>query len=520
MDKQVVKYPIGIQDFEGLIKDGYLYVDKTEILYNLVNYGKMFFLARPRRFGKSLMLSTLKAYFEGKKDLFEGLAIYNLEKEWEKHPVFLLGLSRTNPSEPDSLKSVIDQQFRWWERKYGIDGKGKDLSSRFADLIVTAHHATGKRVVILVDEYDNPLINTSRKLDLYEKNHDILKSLYSSLKDLDAHIKFGMLTGVTRFSKLTIFSGLNNLQDITLDNPFASICGISENELHDNFKTGIEAMGSAHGWDFEKTVGELKKLYDGYHFTGDSPDIYNPFSILNAMAKQKLGNYWFYTGIPSFLVEKMKAGDVDLQKAMSPKADEQMLKEIDSAKNSSMATLFQAGFLTIKKYDSLRDLYLLGIPNEEVKQGMARLFMEYFLYDDKLMTGQSLVFDLIDFANEGKPDEFLYTLKTFFAGVPFEMSKGSKEVFFHNSFYILSCLIGLKTRTEYHTSEGSIDMVIETQQFIYIFELKLDKSAQEALNQINHKDYSLPFVKSGKKIFKIGVNFSSKSRNIDSWIVE
>lgn len=515
---QSVKYPVGIQDFEKLRTENYLYVDKTTVLYGLVNTYNYVFLSRPRRFGKSLMLSTLKAYFEGKKELFEGLAIENLEKDWKKYPVLLLQLSRVDTSNQDSLEKLLDQQFRQWEEIYDIKKTSSDLSSRFADIIIRAHKVTGERVVVLVDEYDNALINTLKNPELHNRHQTLLKSIYSNFKDLDAHIKFGMLTGVTRFSKLTIFSGLNNLMDITLDHPYAAICGITEAELLENFQTGIEQMADYKGWTGDQTIAELKKKYDGYHFTQNSPDIYNPFSILNAMAKKELGNYWFSTGIPSFLVDRMKEGDTDLAKFMNRQVDELVLKEIDSARNSTLATLFQAGFLTIKDYDEEWEQYTLGIPNEEVCHGMSALFMEYFLYPDR-SEGQSYIISLLKAAKAGEPEEFLQTLQKFLSGVPFDLSKGNKEVYFHNAFYIISSLIGLKTKAECHTSTGSIDLLIENDRFVYIIELKLDRSAREALRQIEEKKYAGPFEGQDRKIFKIGVNFSSEERNITEWLI-
>lgn len=516
MESKSVKYPVGIQDFENLRKDGYLYIDKTDIIYNLVNGGKYFFLSRPRRFGKSLLLSTLKAYFEGKKTLFKGLAIYQLEKEWIKYPVFLLSLARTDAKDPKSVESLLMQQFKLWEKKYGIDKPEENLASRFSDLIIRAHEQTRQRVVVLIDEYDNPLINTINDQEIHDRNLSLLKSIYSNLKDLDAHIKFSLLTGVTRFSKLTIFSGLNNLLDITLDKRYATICGITEDELKENFTEGIRTLGENEGWSYDDTLSGLKKYYDGYHFTSISPDIYNPFSIMCAMTQQEISNYWFSTGIPAFLVEKMKEGDTELEPFLNQKVEDVVLRDIDSARHSTLAALFQGGFLTIKGYEKIFNRYRLGVPNLEVKEGLSRLFLEYFLYPDAVK-GTNFIFDMIKYAYDGEIDKFMISMQTFFAGVPFDLSKGSKEVYFHNAFYILTSLLGLKTKAEYHTSAGSIDLVIETEKYVYIFEFKLDGSVEQALAQIEQKRYARGFEDNHRKIYKIGANFSSEFRNLESW---
>ena len=430
----------------------------------------------------------------------------------------MLGLSRTASTDPTSVQELLDQHFTKWEEQYGIIEKRGNMAARFADIIIKAHETTGERVVVLVDEYDNALINTLHNRELHDRNQELLKSVYSNLKDLDAHIKFGMLTGVSRFSKLNIFSGLNHLQDITFDTPYSSICGITAQELKDNFEYGIQELSETRKWSMEETFKRLKDYYDGYHFTQNSPDIYNPFSLLNAFNKNKLGNYWFTTGVPSFLVERMKRGDIELERFMNQRVDETILNDIDSARNSTVATLFQAGFLTIKQYDEEWELYKLGIPNLEVRDGMSWLFSEYFLNTGRA-EGQNTVINLIQAAREGEPEDFLMILKGFLAGVPFDMSKGSKEVYFHNAFFIISSLIGLKTRSEYHTSDGSIDLLIETGEYIYLFEFKMDSTAEKAMKQIEDKNYTLPFESDGRKIFKVGVNFSSEKRNIDSWLI-
>ena len=371
----------------------------------------------------------------------------------------------------------------------------------------------------MIDEYDNALVSTIHDISLHSHIKNVLKPIYTVLKDYDPYIRFALITGITRFSKLTIFSGLNNLKDISLDFNYGSICGITENELKSNFRPGIGATGERYGLDYTGMSELLKAYYDGYHFTEESEDIYNPYSILNALDSRKLNNYWFSTGIPSYLVEKIRQKDINLEKYMNQSTGENTLQESDSAYSSDLAILFQAGFLTIKDYDLHKRLYKLGIPNREVEEGLSQLFMEKFLYPDK-NKGESIIRDLASCLEDGAPERFLILLKAFFAGVPFDLSKGSKEVYFHNAFYILTNLLGLMVEAERHTSAGSVDLVISTAKYVYVIEIKLNKKAQTAIDQINMKDYSLAWSADNRKVFKIGVSFSSRTRTIREWIIE
>ena len=516
MSGENLKYPVGIQDFAKIREDKFIYVDKTDLVYELVNRINYVFLSRPRRFGKSLLLSTIRYYFEGRKDLFEGLKIMDLEKEWEKYPVIHLQLSSFQKDKKDSLFEVLDQQLRFWEDSYGLKKQSSDFSARFRDLIINVKKLTDERVVILIDEYDSPLINTIDQPEIHSSNRGILKSIYTNLKDLDEYIRFAMLTGITRFGKMSVFSSLNNLYDITLDNNFAAICGITHEEVTEYFPQGLHELSLRNDWSKEEGINELKRHYDGYHFAAYSPDIYNPFSILNAFSKKEIENYWFSTGTPSFLVERLKKEDTDLSEFLNQKVQISTITASDSTYNSIVALLFQTGYLTIKGYDSSRKRFTLGIPNEEVKEGLNRLFLKDFLYPHN-ETGDAWINRLTDCIETGKPDDFLENLRSFFSGVPFDLSKGNKEVYFHNAFYILCNLIGLYVKAEYHTSFGSIDIVMETKDYVYVMELKLDKSAQEALNQIENKEYALPWKYDCRKVFKIGISFSSETRNIAAW---
>lgn len=519
MFKSLPKYPIGIQDFATIRENGYIYVDKTKIIYELINTASYVFLSRPRRFGKSLLLSTIAYYFEGRKDLFEGLDLAELESNWVKHPVFLLSFARYERENVNSLEFILEQQLSSWEKIYNIGRCDLDFSNRFVNIIQKSVESTGQKAVILIDEYDNPLITTRNNPELHSKNKAVLKSIFTILKDLGAYLSFGMLTGITRFGKMSVFSSINNLYDITLDKQFSSICGITQDELLQNFKIGISELAEENEKTIEEINSELKKYYDGYHFSIKSPDIYNPYSLLNAFSKKNIEDYWFSTGTPNFLVDQLKETDTNLKDFLNQKVVSTTISASDSAYNSLVALLFQSGYLTIKDYESKRKLLQLGIPNEEVKEGLNRLFLKDFLYPDKEL-GNSRINKILDSIEKGNPELFMENLQAFFAGVPFDLSKGNKEVFFHNSFYILCNLIGLFVKAEYHTSAGSIDILIETNQYVYVIELKLDKSAEEAINQINSKDYDLQWRKDERKTFKIGISFSSITRNISEWIIQ
>ena len=517
-----VKYPIGVQDFAKLIEFGYVYVDKTELIYKLANSGNCMFLSRPRRFGKSLTLSTLKYYFEGREDLFKGLALERLEKEWKKHPVFLFSFATFSKNDNNDLENILEYHLKEWENQYELPVGDGNFANRFKTVIKKANEATGQKAVVLIDEYDSALVSTLSDPELHKKAKELLKPVYTVLKDMDPYIRFALITGITRFSKMTIFSGLNNLNDISLDTDFSALCGITPNELEDYFQSGIKKLAAKYRLDYDAALLELKNYYDGYHFTADSDDIYNPFSILNALSKSTLSNYWFATGIPSFIVERMKNKDLEIEKYMNQSAEESTLKEADSAYSSDLAILFQAGFLTIKGREpgaGREDDYILGIPNREVREGMSKLFMEKFLNPDDSYN-RNIIRDLSRALREGEPDKFLTILKGFFAGVPFEMSKGDKEVYFHNAFYIITNLVGLYVQAERHTSAGSIDLVISTPDYVYVIEIKMNKKPEIALDQINSKEYALPWVADHRKLFKIGVTFSSRTRNISRWLIE
>jgi hypothetical protein len=510
--------PIGIQDFEKLITTNYLYVDKTALMYNLATTGGYYFLSRPRRFGKSLFLSTLKAYFLGKKDLFKGLAVEKLEKNWTEYPILHLDLNTANYIDRDALVNRLSATLNLWEDKYGRDERDIDLGTRFEGIIRRAYEKTGQRVVILVDEYDKPMLQAIDNEELQNDYRMMLKGFYGVLKSMDSYIRFAFLTGVTKFSKVSIFSDLNNLNDISLSDDYNSICGINEEELHKFFQPYVEHLAQYQKMTVDEAYAELKKRYDGYHFSKKSCGMYNPFSVLNALYKKDFGSYWFETGTPTFLVKLLKEHNYNLERLANDELDADSLNAIDTIDSNPVPIIFQSGYLTIKSFDQRFMMYRLGFPNEEVKEGFVKYLMPYYT---SVKNGKT-AFQIMNFVREvelGRIDDFMARLKSFFADTPYELVK-DLENHYQNVMYIVSTLCGLYTKAEYHTSEGRIDMTIETADYVYIFEFKFEKSAEEALKQIEEKCYAEPFAASGKKIFCIGVNFCSNIRNIDRYEVK
>lgn len=513
------KYGIGQQDFKMLREFGCVYVDKTHYIKRLIDGGgQYYFLSRPRRFGKSLFLSTLQYFFEGERKLFKGLAIDESNWDWRPYPVLRLDLNTERYGDPGQLDVVLDNLFRDWEKKYAVEVTTDNISQRFKNIIQSAHDMTGEPVVILVDEYDKPLVGNLNKRDEFEHYRQKLAALYSNFKSNAEHIRLVFLTGVSRFSKLSVFSDLNNLKDITFSNEFADICGITEGELLENFQGGIEKLAKHEGIDFDEALKVLKHNYDGYKFARNGSEIYNPWSVLNAMDESEIGNYWNETGFPSLLAEALKRVHADLEKTFESYCSEDELKGLDLLDPNPQALLYQTGYLTIKDYTAKLKTYRLGIPNNEVKSGLFKVLLPYYV-NCRYPSPKKVVSDMILNFIMGQPDSAMEAMQTYFAGVDFKL-KMDNENNFHNAFYLLMDLIGLDTQAEVSTSDGSIDLLIKTEDYIYIIELKYNHSAEEALRQIDDKEYVRPYRHDGRKIFKIGVAFSSKTRCIEDWKVE
>lgn len=511
-------YPIGIQNFEKIRQDGYVYIDKTALVYRMAKTGSYYFLNRPRRFGKSLLISTLEAYFQGKKELFEGLAVEKLEKDWIKYPILHLDLNIEKYDTPDSLNKILNDNLEYWESIYGTRPSETSLSLRFAGIIQRACEKTGQRVVILVDEYDKPMLQAIGNEELQKQFRDTLKPFYGALKTKDGYIKFALLTGVTKFGKVSVFSDLNNLKDISMDERFVDVCGITEDEIHENLEEELHELAQKQKMSFEEVCKELKICYDGYHFVENTPGIYNPFSLLNTFDKMKFGSYWFETGTPTYLVKLLKKHHYDLERMAHEETDAQVLNSIDSESTNPIPVIYQSGYLTIKEYDEEFGMYRLGFPNREVEEGFVRFLLPFYAKVDKVESP----FEIQKFVREvrsGDYNSFFRRLQSFFADTTYEVIR-EQELHYENVLFIVFKLVGFYTQVEYHTSEGRVDLVLQTDKFIYVMEFKLNGTAEEALQQINEKHYALPFASDERKLFKIGINFCSETRNIEKWVVE
>ena len=509
-------YPVGIQNFESLRNDGYFYVDKTELMYRLVKTGRYYFLSRPRRFGKSLLISTLEAYFQGKKELFEGLAVHGLENEWAEYPILHLDLNTQKYEAPESLENVLDESLASWEELYGRNENEIGQARRFAGVIRRAKEKTGRRVVILVDEYDKPMLQDIVPDGLQDRYRSTLKAFYGALKSEDGNIKFALLTGVTKFGKVSVFSDLNNLEDISRNPDYADICGISEEELLDNFSEDIQELASANGQTFEQACAQLKEDYDGYHFCPDSIGIYNPFSLLNTFKSRRYGSYWFETGTPTYLVELLKKNRCDLKETFGIEADDGMLDNIFIDDNP-VPVLYQSGYLTIVGHGSLPGTYRLGFPDLEVERNFVRYIFPFYANVDRVRSASEIKKFVLEIGS-GDIDGFMERLQSFLAGCPYELARDI-ELHYQNVLFIVFRLAGLYTEVEYRTSRGRIDLALKTRDYIYVMEFKLDGSAEDAIKQIEDRQYALPFSKDPRRLFKIGVNFSSQTRNIEKWVI-
>ena len=510
-------YPVGIQNFESLRRDGYFYVDKTAKIFELARTGRYYFLSRPRRFGKSLLISTLEAYFQGKKELFEGLAMEGLEKEWKRYPILHLDLNTEKYDTAEALDAKLELALSEWESLYGSNPHEKSLATRFEGTIKRAAAKAGERVVILVDEYDKPMLQAIGDQVRQDAYRSTLKAFYGALKSQDGNIKFALLTGVTKFGKVSVFSDLNNLEDLSRNPGYTDICGISEEELLRDFSDDIQELASANGQTFEQACEQLKEDYDGYHFCPDSPGMYNPFSILNTFKSRRYGSYWFETGTPTYLVELLKKSNYDLEEMSHVETDADILDSIFTDDNP-IPVIYQSGYLTIKGYDKEFGIYELGFPNREVEEGFMKFLLPYYSNVSKT----SSPFEIKKFVQDvkrGEIDGFMERLQSFLAGCPYELAKDI-ELHYQNVLFIVFRLAGLYTNVEYHTSRGRIDLVLQTDSYVYVMEFKLDGTAEQALQQIEEKQYALPFAKDSRKVYSIGVNFSSETRNIDKWIVK
>ena len=511
-------YPIGIQNFEKIRNDGYVYVDKTALIHRLATTGTYYFLSRPRRFGKSLLLSTMEAYFKGQKELFKGLAMEDLEKDWIEYPVLHLDLNGSKYMDPENLNVVLAQHLDNWESEYSIKPRYSDLDARFKDVIDGAYEKTGKQVVILIDEYDKPIVNNLDKKDLSDYYRAVLQGFYGVIKSKGEQTKFCFLTGVSKIGKLSVFSTLNNLTDISMEPEYSDICGISETDLHKYFKESISEIADANRLSIDECYKKLKDMYDGYHFSEDSEGMYNPFSILNTFYSREFGEYWFETGTPTMLVNVMKQTSFDittLSDNVEVSSDD--LSGMQDIVNRPIPLFLQTGYLTIKDYDKEFNIYTLGFPNDEVKNGFLKFIFSYYVPINPA-EGNTTTAKLAKALRSGAPDVFMRTLEALFANTTYQI-QGDAEKNFQYAMYIIMELLGEYVQAERATSNGRIDLLLQTKDYIYIIEVKIDNTADAALQQIEEKGYAKPFVNDQRKLFKIGVSFSTANRRIEDWKV-
>ena len=516
-------YPVGIQTFSEIISHNLLYVDKTEYIYRMTHSGgKHFFLSRPRRFGKSLLTSTFQSYFEGKKELFKGLAIEKLEKEWTEYPVLHFSMASGKHMKIEQLQRYLLYILKCNEDRFGISNDSVDPNIRLSSLILTLYQMTGRQVIVLIDEYDAPLLDVVHKKKELEELRDIMRNFYSPLKDSEPYLRFVFLTGITKFSQLSIFSELNNITNISMLPQYAGICGITKEELLTQMSDDIDALGEKIGKTREETIAALQDYYDGYHFSGESPDIFNPFSLLNAMANGMLDYYWFTSGTPTYLINMMKKFDTaytDFAEGMEADAS-----DFDAPTDADLMTtltplLYQSGYITIKGYDKEYDSYFLGIPNKEVRLGLTKALIPYYVTPNTVATNNTIR-NMARALNKEDLDLALQHLQTFLGTVPYCDNTDYEGHYQQMLFVIFTLLSAYMADVEVRTPKGRVDMVLRSKTHLYLFELKLNQSSDMAMKQIDLKEYPKRFALCGLPIVKVGINFDMEKHTITDWKVE
>ena len=514
-----IVYPIGIQSFVEIRSLGSIYVDKTALVHELVDTGKYYFLSRPRRFGKSLLISTLHEYFIGNRAIFKGLAIDRLEPgEWPCHPVLHIDFNGQLYDSRTSVGEVLESCLREWEREYGASDASMSYALRFGAVIKNAVEKTGRQVVVLIDEYDKPILDVLGDKELEENNREVLRSFYSVMKSQDANLRFVMLTGVGKLPQMNVFSGLNNIEDISMNPIYSTICGVTEPELREYFGKGVSDLAEANGLTVAETYEALKANYDGYHFAGDMRDVYNPYSLLTALKNRMITDSWYRTGTPTHLIKMLKRTDVPIKNLDGSPCTFARLTEGNVTGDDIIATLYYTGYLTIKQYNRAMSSVILGYPNGEVRRG----FLDNVLaLSTNVNAGESstLVLELAMAVQSGDIAGYLEKLRSFFADFPYELIKRN-EAHYQDVIYCITKLLGFYVQAEYRTSSGRADMILGTKEAVYVFEFKLDAGADAAMSQIDAKEYALPFAADGRRVVKVAVSFSSETRNIAEWTIE
>lgn len=514
-------YPVGIQTFERIRKENKLYIDKTEYIYRMTHSGGCyFFLSRPRRFGKSLLVSTFESYFSGKKELFEGLAIEKLEQEWMEYPVLHFDMSGGKHMEKEQLEDYLSNRLEAEERKWGITHSKRGVNDRLTELITTAYEISGKQVVVLIDEYDAPMLDVAHERKTLDELRNVMRNFYSPLKMCEPMLRFVFLTGITKFSQVSIFSELNNIKNISLDDEYAGVCGITKEELLTQMSEDIDVLAEALEMTREETIAKLKENYDGYHFSPASPDVFNPYSLLNCFDDKNFGAYWFSSGTPTYLINMLRKFKVlpakigrSLARSSAFDAPTENLKTITPL-------LYQSGYITIKGYDKMSQLFTLDLPNKEIKVGLFESLLPYYLEGMYAEEGDVAIAQMSVLIRQGDMDGALRLFQEFLGTVPYCNNTNYEGHYQQVLFIIFTLLTHFVVDVEVHTPNGRVDVVMETEDTLYLIELKLNKSAQAAMQQINLKQYGQRFARCGKPIVKVGVNFDAKKGNIEDWIIE
>ena len=519
MDKQLKKCPLGVQTFEKVIEEDLLYVDKTQYIYSLAQNYRYVFLSRPRRFGKSLLASTLHSYFAGKKELFKGLAIEKLETEWTEHPVLHFDMSTAKHMDKETLEQELNGKLSDYEEIYGKSKTGKTkLNQRLESLIVNAYAQTGSKVVVIIDEYDAPLLDVVHEDELLPQLRQVMRNFYSPLKACDPYLRFVFLTGITKFSQMSIFSELNNLTNISMDAEYAGICGITEEELTAQLADYVEAIAESQGKTHEEALRQLKQNYDGYHFSWPSPDIFNPFSLLTAFAMRKIGSYWFASGTPTYLIEMMRKFGV-APSQIGP--TEAMASDFDAPTErmtSLIPLLYQSGYLTIKDYYEEDNIYVLDIPNKEIRIGLMESLLPSYVQSG-FNAGLVTVSKMNRALRQGDLDGMLRLLQQYLLTIP-QCDNTNYEGHYQQLLFVIFSLLGEYVDVEVRTATGRVDMVMQAFGKLYLFELKLNRSAAAAMQQINLNDYPARFSQCGLPIVKVGINFDTATRTVSDWVIE
>lgn len=510
-------YPIGIQDFETLRLNNNVYIDKTNLIYQLVSTNTVYFLSRPRRFGKSLLISTLEAYFLGKRELFEGLAIAGLEEGWTTYPVLHIDFSMRKYLSVDSLNDLLDEYLCRFEELYGRGENEKSHARRFTGIIRRAYEQTGKQVVILIDEYDSPMLDTNSDPELQKELRSVVRDFFSVLKGTGRYQRFLFMTGISKFSQMSIFSELNNLQNISLREEYAALCGISEEEMLSQLQPGIRALAERNGETYDEACAHLKQQYDGYHFSRQSPDIYNPFSLLNCLAAQEYENYWFGSGTPTFLIELIGRMQFDVTLMEESVLPSTAFDRSTDTITDTIPVLYQSGYITIKRYNPQLKLYTLAYPNEEVRNGFISCLLPAFVHQS-LEQNTFYIVNFVEDMLRGDIESCLEHTRAFFASIPNDL-ENKTEKHYQTVFYLLFRLMGQYIDTEVKSAVGRADVVMKTAQTIYVFEFKLNGTAEQALEQIDSKGYAIPYVADHRPVVKIGASFDTATRTLGEWKV-